>query len=119
MADDLAPDGVLRAAVNLGNPVLAQGTPEAPTGVTVDIAREVAARLGVPVELACFDAARDSFAAVTTGQAGICFLGIEPARAAEIAFTAPYVLIEGVYRYPSSRRWPRWPMWTARACASA
>ena len=97
VADDLAPGGVLRAAINLGNPVLAQGTPAAPAGVTVDIAREVGARLGLPVELACFDAARDSFAAVTTGRVDICFLAIEPARAAEVAFTAPYVLIEGVY----------------------
>ena len=101
VAADLAPDGVLRAAINLGNPVLAQGTPTAPAGVTVDIAREVGARLGLPVELACFDAARDSFAAVTTGRAGIAFLGIEPARAGQIAFTAPYVLIEGVYLVPA------------------
>ena len=97
MAVDLAPGGTLRAAINLGNPVLAQGTAAAPTGVAVDIAREIGARLGLPVELACFDAALDSFTAVTTGQTDICFLAIEPARAAEVAFTAPYVLIEGVY----------------------
>ena len=97
IAADLAPDGTLRAAINLGNPVLAQGTATAPTGVAVDIAREIGARLGLPVELACFDAARDSFAAVTTGRSDICFPAIEPARAAEVAFTAPYVLIEGVY----------------------
>jgi polar amino acid transport system substrate-binding protein len=97
IASDLAPGGVLRAAINLGNPVLAQGTAAAPTGVTVDLAREIGARLGLPVEFACFDAARDSFTAVTTGRTDICFLAIEPARAAEVAFTAPYVLIEGVY----------------------
>ena len=39
IASDLAPTGVLRASINLGNPVLAQGTPEAPSGVTVDLAR--------------------------------------------------------------------------------
>jgi polar amino acid transport system substrate-binding protein len=100
VADDLAPDGVLRAAINLGNTVLAQGTPDAPTGVTVDIAREVGARLGLPVEFACFGAARDSLAAAVAGQAGLCFLGIEPERAGEIAFTAPYVLVEGVYAVP-------------------
>jgi polar amino acid transport system substrate-binding protein len=100
IASDLAPNGVLRAAINLGNPVLAQGTTAAPTGVTVDIGREVAGRLGVGVEFVCFDAARDSFAALMTGQADICFLGIEPARAGEVAFTAPYVLIEGVYAVP-------------------
>jgi polar amino acid transport system substrate-binding protein len=100
IASDLAPSGVLRAAINLGNPVLAQGTSAAPTGVTVDIGREIAARLGVGVEFLCFHAARDSFAALVTGRADICFLGIEPARADEVAFTAPYVLIEGVYAVP-------------------
>jgi polar amino acid transport system substrate-binding protein len=97
---DLATDGVLRASINLGNPVLAQGTPEAPAGVTVDIAREIASRLDVPVELICFDAARKSFEAMTSGQADICFLAIDPAREAEVAFTAPYVVIEGVYAVP-------------------
>jgi polar amino acid transport system substrate-binding protein len=98
---DLAPTGVLRASINLGNPVLAQGTPDAPAGVTVDIAREIAARLGVPVSFLCFDAARKSFEAMTTGLADICFLAVDPARAAEVAFTAPYVVIEGVYAVPT------------------
>jgi polar amino acid transport system substrate-binding protein len=97
LVTDLAPTGVLRASINLGNPVLAQGTPEAPAGVTADIAREVARRLGVPVEYVCFDAARKSFEALTTGKADVCFLAIEPKRAAEVTFTAPYTLIEGVY----------------------
>jgi polar amino acid transport system substrate-binding protein len=98
---DLVPRGVLRAAINLGNPVLAQRTAEAPAGVTVDIARELGARLGVAVDLACFAAARDSLAAMTRGDADICFLAIEPARAAEVAFTAPYVVIEGVFVVPA------------------
>ena len=97
LAADLAPTGTLRASINLGNPVLAQGTPEAPSGVTVDIARELARRLGVPVSFQCFDAARKSFEALRTGAADVAFLAVEPARAAEVEFTAPYVLIEGVY----------------------
>ena len=101
IVSDLAPTGVLRASINLGNPVLAQGTPSAPSGITPDIAGEVAGRLGVPVEYACFDAARKSLAALLSGEADIGFLGIEPARAAEIAFTAPYVVIEGVYAVPA------------------
>jgi polar amino acid transport system substrate-binding protein len=94
---DLVPGGVLRAAINLGNPVLAQGPVAAPAGVTVEIARELGARLGVPVDLVCCDAARESFEAMVRGRADICFLAIEPARAAEVAFTAPYVVIEGIY----------------------
>jgi polar amino acid transport system substrate-binding protein len=97
LVKDLAPTGVLRASVNLGNPVLAQGTPDAPAGVTVDIATEIAARLGIPVQFACFDAARKSFEALTSGQADLCFMAVEPKRAAQVAFSAPYTLIEGVY----------------------
>jgi polar amino acid transport system substrate-binding protein len=100
VVEDLAPTGRLRAAINLGNPVLAQGTPAAPTGVTVEIARELGSRLGLPVELVCFDAARKSFEAMAGGRADVCFLAIEPAREAEIAFTAPYVVIEGVFVVP-------------------
>lgn len=100
ITEDLAPDGALRASINLGNPVLAQGTPTAPVGVTVDIAREVGARLDVTVELLCFDAARKSYEAMTAGRADICFLAVEPAREAEVAFTAPYMVIEGVFAVP-------------------
>src|SRR5690349_17292839 len=101
VAADLAPAGVLRAAINLGNPVLASGTPAAPGGVSVDLAREIAARLGVPAELHCFTAARESFDDLVAGRADIAFLAVEPARAAEVAFTAPYILIEGVYAVPA------------------
>ena len=102
ITDDLAPTGTLRASINLGNPVLAQGTPADPSGVTVDIARELAARLDVPVEFRCFDAARKSYEAMMAGDADLCFLAVEPAREAEIAFTAPYVVIEGVYAVPQN-----------------
>jgi polar amino acid transport system substrate-binding protein len=98
---DLAPTGTLRASINQGNPVLAQGTPDVPTGVTVDIARETGRRLGVPVELLCFDAARKSYEAMATGQADLCFLAIDPKREESVAFTAPYVVIEGVYAVPN------------------
>ncbi|HEX2216851.1 MAG TPA: ABC transporter substrate-binding protein [Xanthobacteraceae bacterium] len=94
---ELSPTGKLRAAINLGNPVLAQGTAEAPRGVTVDLARELAQRLGVPLALVPFDGAGKVFDALKAQAWDIAFLAIEPVRAAEIAFTAPYVLIEGVY----------------------
>ncbi|MEL3951475.1 MULTISPECIES: transporter substrate-binding domain-containing protein [Streptomyces] len=101
LARDLAPTGVLRASINLGNPVLAQGTPDAPRGITVDLARELGRRIGLPVEFRCFDAARKSYEAMATGQADLCFLAVDPAREAEVAFTAPYVHIEGMYAVPA------------------
>jgi hypothetical protein len=67
---DLAPGGTLRCAINLGNPVLAHGSADAPGGVTVDIARELAARLGVPLDLLCDDAARKAFAALELDAGG-------------------------------------------------
>jgi polar amino acid transport system substrate-binding protein len=97
---DLAVRGVLRVALNLNNPVLVQGTAAAPSGVTVDIARELGARLGAGVTFSCFSGALDAFEATIAGEADICFLAVEPARAAQIVFTAPYVLIEGVYAVP-------------------
>jgi polar amino acid transport system substrate-binding protein len=96
----LSPTGKLRVAINLGNMVLAQGTPDAPRGITPDLARELARRLAVPYELTCFDGAGKVFEAVKAGKVDVMFLAIEPVRAAEIAFTAPYVIIEGVYMVP-------------------
>jgi polar amino acid transport system substrate-binding protein len=99
---DLAPAGKLRVAINLGNMVLAHTDPTSgqPKGITVDLARELGRRLGVPVELVCFDAAGKAFEALKTGILDIVFLAIEPVRAAEIAFSPPYVIIEGVYMVP-------------------
>ena len=97
LRDDLCPTGPLRALINLGNPVLVQGTPQQPTGVTVDIAREIAARLGVDGELLPVTAARDAYAALVDGRADLGFLAIEPAREEGVRFTTPYVQIEGVF----------------------
>ncbi|MEG1768649.1 MAG: ABC transporter substrate-binding protein [Comamonas sp.] len=93
------PTGVLRASINLGNPILAHADPvtRAPGGVSVDLARAFAQRLGVQLELVVFDAAGKSVDAVSNEQADIGFFAIDPLRGAHIAFTAPYVLIEGSY----------------------
>src|SRR3954451_12987277 len=101
---DLAPTGTLRASINLGNIVLAQGTPENPGGITPELARELGRRLGVPVALSCFDGAGNAFEAMKAGRIDIVFLAIEPVRAAEIEFTAPYVIIEGCYAVPKDSK---------------
>ncbi len=102
VAADLAPGGVLRAAINLGNPVLAAGTAEQPSGVTVDLATEIGRRLGLSVAWVCSHAARHAFAALAGGTADLCFLAVEPEREADVAFTAPYLLIEGAYAVRAS-----------------
>jgi polar amino acid transport system substrate-binding protein len=94
---EIAPTGKLRAAINLGNAVLAQKGADGPKGVTVDLARELARRLGVPVELTTFEAAGKVFEGIKAGSVDLAFIAIEPVRAAEIEFSSPYVLIEGGY----------------------
>jgi polar amino acid transport system substrate-binding protein len=97
-----APTGKLRAAINQGNGVLVQRQPDGaePKGVTIMLAKELGKRLGVPVELVLFNAAGEVFAALKEGRWDVAFLAVEPVRAAEIDFTAPYVIIEGAYMVP-------------------
>jgi polar amino acid transport system substrate-binding protein len=99
---ELAPMGRLRAAINLGNSVLAQPDPDggAPRGVSSELARELARRLGVDIEYVTFDAAGKVFEALKAGLWDIAFLAIDPVRSAGIDFTAPYVVIEGTYLVP-------------------
>lgn len=102
LIQQFAPTGKLRASINLGNPILANKNPQTgePFGVSIDLAREFAKRLGVDVELVVFDAAGKSVEAVRGEQADIGFFAIDPLRGEGIAFTAPYVLIEGAYMVP-------------------
>lgn len=101
---ELAPTGTLRAAINFGNAVLAQrdaaGGP--PRGVSGDLARSLAERLSVPVAYVAFDTAGKVTESAGSGQWDICFLAIDPVRAAGIDFSPPYVVIEGVYAVPSA-----------------
>jgi len=98
----LAPTGKLRAAINFGNPILAvkdSATGE-PRGVSVDLARELGRRIGVPVELVTYDSAGNVVAAQKAGAWDLAFLAADPARASDLRFTAPYVVIEGAYLVP-------------------
>jgi polar amino acid transport system substrate-binding protein len=99
VAGELAPTGKLRAAINFGNPVLAQRDPAGgePRGVSADLARELARRLAVPVEFVTYDNAGKVADAARSGAWDVAFLAIDPVRAADIAYSAPYVLIEGAY----------------------
>jgi len=102
LAAELAPGGRLRAAINFGNSVLAQRDPAGgvPRGVSAELARELARRLDVPIDYVTYDAAGKVFEAVKAGAWDICFLARDPVRAEGIDFTAPYVVIEGVYVVP-------------------
>jgi len=92
------PTGRLRASINVGNPILARRDPAGgAAGVSVDLARAFARRLGVEADLTVFDTASKSVDAVSSDLADIGFFAIDPLRGAQVAFTGPYVLIEGCY----------------------
>jgi polar amino acid transport system substrate-binding protein len=94
---ELAPTGKLRAALNFFNGMLVQGPASDPRGVMVDLSRELARRTGLPLEFVAFDSAGKVFEGLKTARWDVAFFAIEPARAAEVDFTAPYVLMEGTY----------------------
>ena len=95
---ELAPTGTLRAAINYGNGVLAQkGADGEPRGVSADLSRELAKRLGVPLAFVTFQAAGKAFEAARANAVDVLFIAIEPVRAADVEFSPPYVLIEGAF----------------------
>lgn len=95
----LMPTGVLRASINLGNPILASwdAADNRARGVSVDLANELARRLGADLQPVVFDAAGKSVAAVTAEEADVGFFAVDPLRGEGLLFTAPYILIEGSY----------------------
>lgn len=99
----LAPAGRLRVGINYGNPVLATRDPGSGelSGVAVDLARELGKRVDVPVELVGFESAGQMVAGLKAGAWDVAFLAIDPGRAGEIDFTAPYIEIEGTYLVPA------------------
>jgi polar amino acid transport system substrate-binding protein len=100
---ELAPSGKLRIGLNHGNFLLVTpGTkgPE-PRGVAPDLGRELGRRLGVPVEFVNFDTAGALADSVGAGAWDVAFLGAEPQRANEIAFTAAYLEIPATYLVPA------------------
>ena len=99
----LAPTGVLRAGINLSNFLLVTGRmPNGdPDGVSPDMARAIAERLGVPAKMVPFKTPGELGDAVGTNTWDIGNIGAEPQRAQKIAFTAAYCEIEATYMVPA------------------
>src|SRR2546427_2331914 len=99
----LAPTGALRVGINYGNFILA--TRDAATGesrgVAIDLARELAGRLGVRVEIVAYDSVAVMVEAAAANAWDIAFLGSDPAREKLIDFTAAYLEIEATYLVPA------------------
>lgn len=100
---DLAPTSKLRAGINYGNFILATKDPASgeSRGVAIDLTRELARRLGVPVELVAYDSVGTMVDGAKAGHWDIAFLGADPARAGEISFTAAYLELDVTYLVPA------------------
>ena len=100
---ELAPTGVLRAGINMSNFLLVTGkTPDGdPDGVSPDIARAVAERLGVPVKLVPFKSPGELADAAVEDLWDIGNIGAEPERAKTILFSPAYCEIEATYLVPA------------------
>ncbi len=100
---ELAGTGVLRAGINMSNFLLVTGKADNgdPTGVSPDMAAEVAKRLGVPLQLVPFASPGLLADAVDDNVWDIGNIGAEPQRAEKIAFSAAYCEIEATYLVPA------------------
>src|SRR6266403_5017813 len=103
VASELAPTGVLRAAINMGNFLLVTGKSPSgdPEGVSPDMAREIATQLGVPVKYMKLAEPGEVADDAEKGLWDIGLIGAEPQRAAVISFTAAYCEIEATYLVPA------------------
>ena len=103
LRSELAPTGKLRVGINYGNFLLVTSYSEGaePRGPAPDLARELGRRVDAPVEFVAFDTAGKLADAVKTGAWDVAFLGAEPQRAGEIAFTAAYLEIPATYLVPA------------------
>jgi polar amino acid transport system substrate-binding protein len=100
---ELLPTGTLRVALNMSNFLLTRRDPASgeAAGVAVDMGRELARRLGAPVQFLQYDSPGKVADAAKTGVWDVGFIGAEPQRANEIDFTAAYVEIEATYLLPA------------------
>ncbi len=101
-ADELAPGGILRVAINLGNPVLATKDPATGElrGVAVTLGAEFASLLKVRFTPLAYSGVGSIVDAARTGAWDVAFLAIDPARAADMDFTAPYMLVDNTLLVP-------------------
>ena len=100
--NELAPTGKLRVGVNHGNFLLVQKNADGTIrGIVPDLAQELAKRLGVDAELHKYEKVGDVADGAKKGEWDVAFIGAEPQRAQEIAFTSAYVEIPATYLVPA------------------
>lgn len=100
---EMAPTGTLRVALNMINFLLISGkNPEGvPVGVAPDLARTIADRIGVPLQLIQYGSPGELADDADKNVWDIGLIGAEPVRAQKIDFSTAYVEIEATYLVPA------------------
>jgi polar amino acid transport system substrate-binding protein len=99
---ELAPTGRLRVGLILSNQVLV--TKDAQTGelrgVTVALGKALAKRIGVPFEPVGYANPAALVGSFNRNEWDIAFLAFDPARARDVEFSPPYMVVDNTYLVP-------------------
>ncbi|MFN3661771.1 transporter substrate-binding domain-containing protein [Yoonia sp.] len=89
---------MLRVALNFGNRLLAGRDPAGqPVGISVDIANALAKHMSLGLTFVGYHRAKDVADTAQSDAWDVCFLAVDPERAKTLAFSAPYIQIDGSY----------------------
>lgn len=99
IVNQIAPTGILRVGINLGNPILAGLDPSTkePIGVSVDLALELANQLNIKATFKSYQKASDTIDSLKSGDSDLIFVAVDPVRGKELAYSSAYIQIEGAY----------------------
>jgi polar amino acid transport system substrate-binding protein len=97
-ASTLSPTGKLRAALIASNPVLVTRRPDGTlNGVSVAVARALAAQLGVPIELKPYDNPARYNESLANDDWDIGLAARDPSRAEHLAFSVTFMEVDNGY----------------------
>jgi polar amino acid transport system substrate-binding protein len=103
---ELAPTGTLRVAISISpaaSPFFATRDPATgePRGVTVTLGTEFAGSLGVAMRLALYPNSSAITDLADAGEWDVTFMPADAERAKKVAFSPPYVIVEGTFLVPA------------------
>jgi len=103
---ELAPTGKLRVGLILSNQVLVTKDPQTGElrGVTITLGKALANRLGVPFEPVGYPNPAALVQSFGRNEWDIAFLAFDPARAGDVEFSPPYMVVDNTYLVPSGSK---------------
>jgi len=103
---ELCPHGMIRAAVNVANTVLAHVDNVTGTfgGRSLDVATKLASEVGHSLSIVRYESAASIIAATDRDEWDIAFIAADPARSDRFLFSTPYTFVVATYLVPDNSR---------------